>query len=155
MSGTFEVRIWRVLLVDGTLSKIVKRGIVAVVRGPEGTEGSFGWGDENEETGFQAEIFGGQTKAWVRWESSDETEKEMVTEELDMDEASFGTRTDEKWYEERIVYKGEMAVVYDYTFRDPVMEEREAGVVDFDVLERGYVKPWDWVKGEGLRTQDL
>ncbi|KAI0123035.1 Six-hairpin glycosidase-like protein [Xylariales sp. AK1849] len=150
--GSFEVKVRRVLLQNDASAEVIKKGIVAMVRGPKGSKGRFGWGDEEEAMGFHADILGGGARAWVRWELSD---NENMTEELNISQAGLGMRDDEKWHEEEIPYEDGQVIVYDHTFEEPVMEEREPGVVDFEALAKHYVEPLEWLRRDESSLGDL
>ncbi|KAI5921402.1 Six-hairpin glycosidase-like protein [Camillea tinctor] len=128
--GEFEVLVLRVRGEEGG------KGVVAMVRGPEGTRGWFGWGDEDEEEegGFATQMEGGEWRAWVRWE------EDGVTEELvSVGAEGWEVRNDERWFEREIAYKDGKVLVFDDEFEEPPMETREPGTVDWEMLERGYV----------------
>ncbi|KAI0007719.1 Six-hairpin glycosidase-like protein [Xylariaceae sp. FL0662B] len=142
--GTFEVMLRRVVLEDSSGVQGRKRGIVARVRGPEGTRGRFGWGSQGEEHGFEVAMLGGETRAWVRWDS--EHGEESVTEEIDISGAPWGQQDedDERWYEQRIPLVDGGTLVYDASFREPEMQERPPGEVDWEALENGYADSFGW-----------
>ncbi|KAI1377197.1 Six-hairpin glycosidase-like protein [Hypoxylon crocopeplum] len=140
--GTFEVALWRVVVLDLGGERMVgdRKGVVAMVRGPEGTRGRFGWGDEDDDDddgNSVVEIVGGETRAWVRFE--DEEHGEVTTEEVKLSDAIWEVKDEEKWYKQRIPYGVDNVLVYDESFREPVMEERKPGVVDWGALADGYV----------------
>ncbi|KAI1503574.1 Six-hairpin glycosidase-like protein [Biscogniauxia marginata] len=140
--GRFEVWVWRVRLLgdgdgdgdsDGGKATRLRKGVVAVVSGPEGTRGRFGWGDEERGAGFEGEVRGGETRAWVRWEDGD---GRGATEELD-GRREGQRRDDERWFDQRMPWRGGV-LVFDDEFEEPAMQEREPGTVDWEELERGY-----------------
>lgn len=142
--GGFEVAVWRVAVRGGGRGKGKGKGkgVVAVVRGPEGTRGWFGWGgegigDENEDEEFSVEVEGGETRAWVYLESEDGVP--ATTEEIEVSNDIWEVKDDdEKWYEREIPYRGGV-LIFDNSFREPVMQEREPGEVDWEALADGYV----------------
>ncbi|ORY71825.1 Six-hairpin glycosidase-like protein [Pseudomassariella vexata] len=149
--GYFEIGVKRILLeTSGNSTGRRERGTVAIVRGPEGAKGLFGWGDEDEDEGFRQDIVGGEMRAWVRWESSDGDEEEkrtnMRTEELDVKDVNCSKRDDEMCFEEMIPYRDGGMLVYDYTYEEPIMEKRGPGVVDFEALAEGYAKSLQWMR---------
>ncbi|XXH00082.1 hypothetical protein Hte_006424 [Hypoxylon texense] len=148
--GAFEVMVWRVVVVrrrrNGGGGEDGKKGVVAVVRGPEGTRGRFGWGggggqerDGDGDGEFVAEIEGGQTRGWVCLEGEDDAGRSSVTEEIEVSDTIWEVRDGEKWYKQRIAYGVGDVLVYDDSFREPVMQEREPGKVDWEALADGYV----------------
>ncbi|KAI1635908.1 Six-hairpin glycosidase-like protein [Biscogniauxia mediterranea] len=152
--GRFEVLVWRVRLVmrgeeeEEEEEKTLRKGVVAWVRGPEGTRGTFGWGEEDEEDGFRAEMEGGKARVWVRWEDG-----EGETEELGLageeEEEGWGERNDERWFDRRIPYREGLVLVFDDEFEEPVMQTREPGTVDWEALEKGYVDALGRGRGRG------
>ncbi|KAK8034417.1 hypothetical protein PG993_009412 [Apiospora rasikravindrae] len=158
VSGEFEVMVSRILFYRG--GQLVGHGEVVVVRAPEGTKGSVGWGDENDL--WQVGIVGDpQYRAWVRMHhhfdmtttsSSDGATTTGTTtyDEIDLRDTAAAVwlqkvERDERWFDQELSYR-DGSLVYDHTFKEPVMQERAPGVVDEDALETGYVKaiPWMW-----------
>ncbi|KAI5862933.1 Six-hairpin glycosidase-like protein [Durotheca rogersii] len=141
--GDLEVMLWRVVRVaEG--SATATKGVIAVVRGPEGTRGRFSWGglrgDGGDGNDFVVEMGGGQTRAWVRLESGNGSDERFVTEELDVPDRIWELREGgETWYKQRIPYGADEALVYDDSFQAPVMEERGPGVVNWKALTEGYI----------------
>ncbi|KAI1075879.1 Six-hairpin glycosidase-like protein [Whalleya microplaca] len=136
--GEFEVMVRRVVYEDPSGGRGNERGLQVNIRTPEGTHGKFGWGDRPDENEFTIEMMGGETRAWVRWES--ENGERPTTEELNISDIRFWERKDdERWYEQRIPYGDAGTLVYDDSFREPVMQERSPGEVDWEALETGYV----------------
>ncbi|KAI2623119.1 Six-hairpin glycosidase-like protein [Hypoxylon sp. NC1633] len=134
--GAFEVLMWRVVLEDQWGMGTAAKGVVAVVRGPEGSSGQFGWGEAGGDDDFVAEVEGGETRAWVRLE--DENGK-LTMEEIEVFESIWEVSDDEEWHERRIPYGLAGTLVYDSSFQEPVMEERRPGEVDWEALADGYV----------------
>ncbi|KAI1847213.1 hypothetical protein JX266_006753 [Neoarthrinium moseri] len=144
-NGEIEVKILRVLLKNGD-GEPVNKGTLTVLKAPAGTNGSFGWGDEDETTGFQATISGGETRSWVRWEGVGERGLGSTTEELSVSEVPWITRDDGEWYDQKMPCGALGVISYDHTFREPEMTERGPGAVDWEAMERGYVQPLGWLK---------
>ncbi|KAH8664022.1 Six-hairpin glycosidase-like protein [Xylariales sp. PMI_506] len=142
--GQFEVMLWRVLLRNTYDGDIARKGTVAVVRYPSGSRGSFSWGDESSTTGFKAPLVGGQIKAWVRWETGPnltQTDELNLGAWLDSTTGNSGS-----WFDQSIPYGEKQTIVYDYTFKEPIMTPRQPGEVDFQALEMGYIKSSKWMK---------
>lgn len=142
--GGFEVMVWRVVVRNGGESGggggVSVKGVVAVVRGPEGTRGRFGWGPggrQDEDGEFVVEVEGGETRGWVRLEG--ENAESSATEEIEVSDAVWEVKDGKKWYEQEVPYGAGDVLVYDDSFREPVMQEREPGKVDWGALADGYV----------------
>ncbi|KAK8038131.1 hypothetical protein PG994_014898 [Apiospora phragmitis] len=149
--GEFEVIVSRVLFRRG--GRLVGHGEVLVVRAPEGTEGYVGWGDE-EDT-WQVKMAGGpQPRAWVRMHyldtmstssSSGSATTTTTYDEIDLQDTAAAVwlqkvERDERWFDQQLYYR-DGSLVYDYDFKEPVMQERAPGVLDEEALGTGYVKP--------------
>ncbi|KAK6856052.1 hypothetical protein PG995_008203 [Apiospora arundinis] len=161
VAGEFEVLISRISYRRG--GRVEGFGEVMVVRAPEGTRGQVGWGDEDGDDPWQAEMVGGpKPRAWVRIKhhnsadpSSSDSTTETTYDEINLHEAAAAVwlqsveKDDEHWYDQELFYSGGV-LAYDHSFKEPVMQEREPGVVDMAALETGYVKPIQqmWADGD-------
>jgi hypothetical protein len=151
--GKFEVSLRRVVLVNKRNYRVVvRKGVLAAIRGPPNTEGWFGWGDE-EGIGPGVKITGNKVRAWVRWEDADGQAK-LHTEEVTVCCGTDFSRSDEKWYEAEMPFGDSHMLLYDYTFTEPEMQDREPGTVNWTTMRKGYVRPSDWIS-KGIALGEL
>jgi alpha-L-rhamnosidase-like protein len=142
--GRFEVRVSRVVAVDESHGYVLRRnGTMVELSTPAGTEGSLGLdlGDAEQ----TIELRGGESVAYVFWlqDSGDgeQTPEEMV-EEVDL-RTRKAASNEEEWYMQTVGGGSGVSIIFDESFEAPEMEERPVGVVDWEALERNYVKPLD------------
>ncbi|KAK0735529.1 Six-hairpin glycosidase-like protein [Apiosordaria backusii] len=128
-----EVKVWRVRTRGGS-----GKGLVWEIRAEGGTKGTvMGYKVKGEERGV-----------FLLREGED---GERV-ERLGLGVVRVVGEDEESWYKNVVVeYQGE-EWVFDETWKEPEMEEREQGAVDWDVMERYFKTPvpegWDisWLK---------
>ncbi|KAF6831860.1 alpha-l-rhamnosidase a [Colletotrichum plurivorum] len=138
--GAFEVKLTRV--VTSTSSPANKeerrRGQIIEITTPEHTKGTFQW----DPSSVKFDIEGGRTTAWVAWEDDGQTRgSNGPVEQLDVALGRVEAPSEEEWYRQSFIYRDDTRLVYDDSFREPEMVEREAGVVDWSALEANYAPP--------------
>ncbi|KAF9881960.1 helicase associated domain-containing protein [Colletotrichum karsti] len=139
--GVFEVKLTRVITSTSSSAnnqQSQRRGQIVEIIAPQHTIGTFQWTPSSTEV----EIEGGRKTAWIAWEDDGQTPgSKSVIEQLDITLGRIEAPSDEEWHRQSFIYRDDTRLVYDESYHAPDVEEREAGVVDWDALEANYVRP--------------
>ncbi|KAK4220821.1 Six-hairpin glycosidase-like protein [Podospora fimiseda] len=123
--GKFEVKVWRTKIENGSSAVTVE------VKTPKGTKGHVGIGAGTEEA---VEVEGGGTRLFYKMDGKGEQLKSL---DLGQKRVHGLGEDSEDWYK-NIVFELEDGdqLVYDDEWKEPVMQHREPGVVNWDVMEK-------------------
>ncbi|KAB5563061.1 Six-hairpin glycosidase-like protein [Coniochaeta sp. 2T2.1] len=144
--GRWEVKIWRVREVTERTDG--RKGVVVVVDAPGQTKGRVVLGD-GEGVLYESTVAGGGTRAWVMWYDDGYDMAEEVEElQPGVVVAEEEGEIRKNWYNRDLVYNDGITVLeYDDEFEPLEMQEREAGVVDWEAMEEHFTTPpapgWD------------
>ncbi len=137
-NGRFEVKLWRTVEVERD-GRRGRKGVIAEVTAPAGTSGTFRFAGQRVAQEYQVSRAGaGETsRIWVEWEDA----AEASVEELDPRFRVVQAPREEQWYNQIIISRDGKELRFDNDFREPEMESRAAGVVDWSIMERYYKSP--------------
>ncbi|TPX07143.1 uncharacterized protein E0L32_010944 [Thyridium curvatum] len=142
--GRFEVALRRVTAApqpaDGQQQR---KGVVVEIAVPEGTRGvvQLGPGGQEVQVGPQ----GGGPRRWVVWEGGAQAEGVQAgsSSALGGQGGGGGDDNSERWYARVEQSDSGETLSFDESWAVPAMQDRPAGVVDWDALEKNYIqKPW-------------
>ncbi|KAK4192911.1 Six-hairpin glycosidase-like protein [Podospora australis] len=126
----WQLKKWRVTTKSGD-----KKGVVAEVTAPAGTEGRISLGDEELKV-----VGNGQPKIFVRMEGDGES-----IQSIDIKQKTVtveGGENTEDWYQNIVLTMDDgTELLFDTDWKEPEVEEREVGVVDWEVMEKHFKTP--------------
>ncbi|KAK0670802.1 family 78 putative glycoside hydrolase [Cercophora samala] len=133
--GRVEVKVWRVVSKSEN-----EKGVVWEVKADGDTKGAV----------MGMEIKGGERVVVLVREGEQ-------GERIDLREVKVVGKENEEWYRNTVVGYGEDEWVFDEEWKEPVMEKREQGVVDWEVMEENFrTEVWEgweahvgWVREAG------
>ncbi|KAK3994677.1 Six-hairpin glycosidase-like protein [Cladorrhinum sp. PSN332] len=123
--GKFEIRVWRVRIGKGSSAVTVE------VKAPKGTKGHVGIG-----AGTQGgiEVDGGETRLFYKMDGDGEQLRSL---DLGQKKVRGMGEDAEDWYKNIVVeLEDGRELVFDHEWKEPVMQQREPGVVNWDVMEK-------------------
>ncbi|KAK4163568.1 Six-hairpin glycosidase-like protein [Cladorrhinum sp. PSN259] len=124
--GAFEVWVWRTKILGDDDSK--KKGVVIQVKTPEETRGTIGVGVKSE----GVEVEGGGVRLFYKMDGESLKSLDLGQKKV----VGTGENTEE-WYRNIVVeLGGGKMLVFDDEWKEPAMEQREPGVVNWDVMEK-------------------
>ena len=150
--GIFEVKLWRTVEFDRRDGSRGRKGVVAEVTTPAGTSGTFRFPgaktahhhqqQQQQEDATPQDLQGGIARTWVKWESEEAGAAQAIVEELDPRLRVVAASDEERWYDQIIIIEAEgKELRFDEDFREPEMEPRDPGVVDWAAMERNFKTP--------------